>query len=62
MISSARNTQTKHFTDFVTPAVTSGTVMQILKVPINDRLRCLKSILKISHSNYLIFEVIYPWH
>ena len=38
--------------------------MQIHKAPINDRLlvskTCFKAILKIRHSNYLDFAVIYP--
>ena len=35
--------------------VVKGAVMQIEKALINDRLRVFKSILKISHSNYLQF-------
>ena len=35
--------------------VVKGAVIQIEKALINDRLRVFKSILKISHSNYLQF-------
>ena len=40
--------------------VVKGAVMQIEKALINDRLRVFKSILKISHSNYLQFYYNLP--